>query len=260
MNKLILSLLSIMCIMIFSSTLLATEKSFKAVAEEYPPFTDSKIPSQGWTWAIIKAALETQGYKNISLDFIPWARAVTLSKKGEYDGLLNAYWNKERTKHYLFSVPIGKVGTWLFRRKDRSDILYNGNLESIKNYYIGVVRGYTISDVFDKADFLKKQKVVNTEQGLKMLFKNRLDLFASGSFSDERNLFKRLEVDKKGITNIIVRMEPPLQIQYLHMAVSLNALDCHRKTEDLNVGMRKIMLNGVYRKILYEHGMLSSYD
>ena len=51
-------------VMMFSVTgLIASEKTFIAIAEEYPPFTDSRLESKGWTWAVAKTALEFQGYK-----------------------------------------------------------------------------------------------------------------------------------------------------------------------------------------------------
>lgn len=232
----------------------AAGKTFDAVAEEYPPFTDSRLPSQGWTWAVIKAALETRGYTP-TLTLVPWARAVEESKSGRRDALVNAYWSEDRLASYLFSSPIGEVKSRFYRRADHPEYRFNGDLHSLGKLQIGVVRGYTISEAFDNADYLQKVPLTKTEQGLVMLQSGRIDLLASGDLGDGSNLLQALEKQFPGIQRNIVPVDPPLSRQFLHVAISKAAPGAARKLEDLNIGLYEIMLNGSYRKILKAHGV-----
>ncbi|MBV8659122.1 MAG: transporter substrate-binding domain-containing protein [Burkholderiales bacterium] len=230
----------------------ATDKQFSVVAEEYPPFTDARLKSKGWTYAVVAAAMESQGY-SVTLTLLPWARALEESKRGKYDALLNAYWNEERTAFYNFSVPIGEVRSLLYRRADRTDIKFDGDLHTLTSLRFGVVRGYTISDEFDNASYLNKELLARTEQGLAMLKGGRIDVLASGDLANGSNLLQITAQEHPGLTGQIVPVGPPLSVQYLHVAVSKEATDAAHKLEDLNIGLRKIMLNGTYDKILKAH-------
>ena len=221
----------------------AANKSFTLVAEEYPPFTDARLKTKGWTYAVVAAAMESQGY-TVSLTLLPWARALEESKRGKYDGLLNAYWNEERTALYHFSVPIGEVRSLLYRRADRTDIRFDGDLHKLTNLRFGVVRGYTISEDFDGASYLNKELLARTEQGLAMLKGGHIDLLASGDLANGSNLLQITEQSHPGLTGQIVAVDPPLSVQYLHVAISKEASNAARKLEDLNIGLRRIMLNG----------------
>jgi hypothetical protein len=48
-------------------------------------------------------------------------------------------------------------------------------------------------------------------------------------------------------------MEPILQVNYIHLAISKKTRDYLRKLEDFNIGMRQIILDGTYKKIQKKH-------
>ena len=64
----------------------AAENSFIITTEEWPPFISSELPENGWAMEVARAALEPQGY-DVTLQLVPWARAVRCVESGACDGL-----------------------------------------------------------------------------------------------------------------------------------------------------------------------------
>lgn len=237
------------------SHLSAAEKTFKAVASPFPPLADAALDSNGWFAEICTAALESQGYR-VTLSFAPWARALKKAGQGHYDGLLPTYWTKERTKLFEYSVPIEALRTGFFKRKDRTDITFTGDLTKLKDYSISVGRAYSVSDAFDKADFLYKYEVANNVIGLKMLWNNRVDLLVGDELVELYHLGRMNEDSElSGIKDGIIFLDPPLQERVLYMAIPKSTADYEQKLKDFNRGIRHLIENGVYHEILVRHGV-----
>jgi len=237
----------------------AGENTFTVVSEPFPPYVDKDLKNNGWAWEVTKIALESQGYKT-KLDIKPWARAKMEAIAGQYDALFPAYWTKERHQWFVFSMPIAEVRTGFWKRKDRRDIVFNGDLITMKDYTIGVSRGYATSEDFDKADYLNKYFTTDSSQGMKMLYEGRLDLVAGNELPILHRLRVRLENDYKGISTGMEFMEPILQVNYIHLAISKKTHDYLRKLEDFNIGMRQILLDGTYKKIQKKHRYVDVSD
>jgi len=232
----------------------ATKKEFHAIAVVYPPFTLKETTEHGMSWELSKAALETQGYK-VSVVFAPWARAYSDTRDGKYDGILIAYWTKERSELFVYhDHPIAFVTTGFFKKKGRNDIKYTGNLGDVSSFNIGVERLASMGEEFDKADYLKKTFLADSSRALKMVYKERLDLGVAG-FEYSRANLKRIEKlpEFEGIINGIEFIQPPFARRPVYLMISKKAPDFEQKLKDLNAGLEKIRTNGVFKKILKKH-------
>lgn len=232
-----------------------TIKIFNAIAAPFPPFTNPEGDNPGMAWEISKAALESQGY-TVSLVFTPWARALKSAIAGEYDGLIPAYWTGERTEwfHFPSSVAISHIG--FLKLKSRTDITFNGDLKTMTEYEIGVGRGYSTSEKFDRAQYLKKVEVTTTPQILKMLWFGRLDL-AVGGFEYSLDYLNSIDSDPEfvGIKDEIILMTPVLDERELFLAISRKAANSEEKLADFNRGMIKIKQDGTYEQILQKYNI-----
>jgi len=241
------------------STVCAGDKIFNAIASPFPPFTGPNLKDKGVAWEICKAALETQGY-TVNLEFAPWARAMEDSKKGKYDGLLPAYKTDERMRFFLYPMPLLTIHTGFIKHKLKKEISYNGDLKTLIGYNIGVGKGYSTADEFDKADYLNKIFVSTTPQILKMLWLGRLDLAVGGL---EYSLYYIDEINKdpkfEGIKNDLVIMHPPLKERPVYMIIPKQTRSHINKLNDFNLGMEKIIDNGMYSNIMKQYD-LSKYQ
>lgn len=231
--------------MIVAST---TQKSFVITTEEYPPFIGSRLRDNGWTMAVARAILEPQGYA-VSLELVPWARAVKCSKSGQCDGLYLAFYTQERTQWYVFSDPIGEVRTGFFKLKSR-DISFT-TLDDLRDYQIGLTRNAAVSPEFDSADYLHKQEVDNDSVNVVKLLKGRVDLVAVPELVFRNLIVTTLPPEDHGKFEF---MTPYLSVQKLHMAISKKSPDYERKLRDFNRGLERIKSDGTYDKILQSYG------
>jgi len=228
----------------------AVSKSFTFLTVDFPPYYGKNLPGKGWVSEIAIAALKTQGY-DVDVTFVPWTQAVEETKEGHHDALLGAYYTEERADLYYFSAPLAQVRTGLFKRKE-ADISFK-ELSELKGYKIGVVEGYATSKKFDAADYLSKVPVTNLDMGLKMLYEGSLDLMADSQVVGKFRMKRVLEKKFENISKRIEFIRPVLAMNKIYVAISKKAPNADVKLIDFNQGLRKIYLNGTFRKIKMKH-------
>jgi len=224
------------------------KKSFVIVTEEYPPFIGARLRDNGWTMAVARAILQPAGY-DVSLELVPWSRAVKCSKSGRCDGLYLAFYTKERTQWYVFSDPIGEVRTGFYKLKSR-DISFT-ELADLRGYLIGMTRDAAISPEFDRADYLSKQEVEDDSVNVLKLLKGRVDLVATPEAVFRHLIVTSLAPEHHDKFEF---MSPYLSVQNLHMAISRKSPDYEQKLRDFNQGLKRIMADGTYAKIRRSFG------
>ena len=234
--------------LLYSTPCLAV-KTFSLVTVDFPPYYGRDLPNQGWVSEVVTAALKIQGYE-AEIRFMPWTEAVESTKEGDYDALLGAYRTRERSKLYYFTAPIGQVRTGLFKRKDNN--ISFSELNELKKYKIGVVKGYATSKRFDSADFLEKIPVSNLNTGLKQVYNGILDLMADSRAVGKYQI-KNLENETPGISSEIEFIKPVLAMNKIYVAISKKATKAQKQLIHFNQGFRKIYLNGTFKKIKEKH-------
>jgi polar amino acid transport system substrate-binding protein len=257
MKKIILYLIYVINLVVFSVVPgTAVSKTFTFLTVDFPPYYGKHLPNKGWVSEIAVAALETQGY-DVEVTFVPWTQAVRETKEGHHDALLGAYYTEERADLYYFSAPLAQVRTGLFKRKE-ADISFT-ELEELKGYKIGIVEGYATSKKFDAADYLNKIPITSLDMGLKMLYEGALDLVADSQVVGNFRLKAVLEKNTSGISDRIEFIQPVLAMNKIYVAISKKAPNADVKLIDFNQGLRKIYLNGTFRKIKMKHSKYIQY-
>lgn len=245
MKKMIFFLIVALC---YSASCFAG-KRFTFVTVDFPPYYSESLPEKGWVSEIVKTALEAEGYQ-VDIEFMAWEEALENTRKGYNDGLLGAYYTSERAQRYYFSAPIAQARTGFFRHED-VDISFQ-ELTELKGYQIGVIKGYATSKSFDSADYLNKIGVNNLNEGLIKLLNKEIDLMADSQAVGKYHL-KLLEKMYPGISKKIQFIKPVLAINKLYVAISKKTTNAYQKLIDLNKGLRKLYMNGSFRKIKKKH-------
>lgn len=230
-------------------------KYFRAIASPFAPFTDPDNANFGLAWEVSKAALESQGYE-VSVKFSSWSRALYEAKNGHFDGLLPAYWTEDREQWFLYPKPISSINTGLLKLRTRTDIKYDNDLTNLIGFRIGVGRGYSTSKEFDEAEYLDKLEVRTTPQILLMLWLGRIDLAVGGLEYSKHYL---LDLDKdsryKGIADDIVVIGAPLAKRAFYLVISKKTKNAKQKLSDLNKGLKKIIADGTYDRIISKYAL-----
>lgn len=127
---------------------------------------------------------------------VPWPRALLLVEKGQLDLIPMFFKTSEREQRYHFIHPsYANEVIQLFSLKS-SKIEFDGNLQQLEPYSIGIRREYSYGKAFDKASNLQKLPAVSEEVLLKLLQKGLVDLIISNPMVFNK-LITNLNVSEK---------------------------------------------------------------
>ncbi len=175
MKKSLIVLGLIVAVVTFIQAPLYGLQSIKLATVNWAPYYGENLNNQGFVTDLAKEAFKRAGY-SMTVEFVPWKRALELAKNGHYDGLLGAYYNEDRTKFFQYSIPVSSSNIVIIHRKSTAlpNKLYK--LKDLANYKFGTVNGFSYGKEFDNASYLKKDVSPNLETNLLKLYKGRFDL------------------------------------------------------------------------------------
>jgi ABC-type amino acid transport substrate-binding protein len=236
----------------------APRAKLRLASLEWAPYVGRDLPRQGYAAEVLRAACARHGV-DVEIDFLPWARALLLARRGDYDGLFPEYYDASREPEFRFSVPFpgGPVG--LYQRRDRG-IRYrvdprvdlDAALRGLAGYRIGVVRGYLNNPVFDAADYLQKEEAVSDAVNLRKLYYGRVDL----AFIDQRVADYLLATDLRELRPALAMVEPAIEEKPLYVAYARRALaEVDAKRRACDRGLEEIAADGTLAKIRETHRM-----
>lgn len=219
-----------------------------AAGDPYPPFGDPKNPDGGLGLEIIRAAYKTQGHE-VSMEYVPWARAETGVKNGTYDILPFTWRTDARLKVLLYSTPYA-VGNVRFIKRKGDPFEFNG-LASLSGKRIGVVLGYGYGDAFAASTAFERDNGKDLMTNIKKLLRNRLDL----TLEDEivaRSIIGN--EDPKALEQIEF-VKQPLSVNPLYVTAGLQNPKAPEMIGSFNKGLEIIKANGTLDRIYKKYGM-----
>ena len=146
---------------------------------EWEPYIGTRMPDQGYTAALVRAAFARQGM-DVKIEFYPWARALHLARTGAVDGLMPEYFNPSREAEFEYSAAFPGGPLVLYKRRGEAIAFatdpvqqQGAALRALKGKRFGVVRGYLNTPVFDAASYLKKEEASDDATNLRTLVYQR---------------------------------------------------------------------------------------
>ena len=190
---------------------------------------------------------------NIEVEFInipSWTRCLIMMKNGDADAFMPLFKTPERENFiYFLENNILFYENDVFVSLKKNPIDFNGNLNNMKEYFIGMVKGYSYGEDFDNADFLKKVEDTNEEQLLKLLLhEDRYPVIVG----DER-VFTYLAY-KKGILQDLYFSKKALVHEPLYIGFSKNKTD-KDLIEKFTANLKKFKKSEKYKTILNQYGI-----
>jgi len=255
MKSLVLFSTVFLYLFVFSSDVFTKEKgkAFKLATIEWPPYTSSKIKGKGWASAVVKAAFKNQGHKvriAIMSGKNTWGKVLKNVKSGKFLGGFPAYYSEDRTIDYFITRAFGSGPLAFFKRKGE-EIPFDGDLETLRNFKIGVVKDYYNGEVFTRADYLQKRMFKSDRVSLVMLAKKRVDLVLLDKLVTEYHLNNDPYLKKlKGGLQVV---KPVLQNKDLHVLFTKKKKMGAKLTIAFNKGLNAIRESGELKKILDEY-------
>lgn len=242
-NRLLLAAAGLLCL-----TAWARADTITAAGDPYPPFGDPKNPSGGLTVEILRAAYKTQGHE-VTMEFVPWARAEAGVKNGTYDIVPYTWRTDARLKVLLFSTPYA-IGNVRFIKRKGDPFDFTG-MESLTGKVVGTVRGYGYGDAFVNATNFTRDPSNDLTTNVKKLLRKRIDL----TLEDEIVARAHLSADDPHVLDEIEFVKAPLSVNPLYVTAGLQNPKAQEIIAAFNRGLELIRANGTLDRIFRRYGM-----
>lgn len=225
----------------------AVSQQLKLAATNFPPYYGEDMPNGGPFSELTRQAFAEAGYQ-VSIEFIPWARAVEWGKEGKIDGLIGAWVTEQRAPYFIETVPV-MTNKLVFYRQLGSNTAFE-SFEDIarQKLWIGSVYGYAQPQGLIEAGV----NLVYTTQDKKpfmLLSRGRVDLvivdqtYASATLAlpDMQSHSEHVEL----IDRIVEQRE-------MHILVSKKLEDAEDVVQGFNDGLARLKEDGRFKQILLD--------
>ena len=223
-------------------------QTVQLVADPFPPYQYVESGAiRGVDHDIIAAAFGEYGI-DIMTRLFPWDECIHLLKEEKADGIFQIAPTPEREKAYIFSKPLRAARTVMYKRVEnpiRFD-MNNDFSEQLKNYRLGVVKGYSYHPLIDSLGEHSKMEVDSQEALLTGLRRGKFDL-AVIDWGVAQYLANNM-----GIRDID-RAEGYEITRQLHVAFQRNR---NHIADRFNSGLDRVKEKGIYNRIFARYGLV----
>jgi len=219
-------------------------------AMEYPPYYGRELKNFGPLIEIVVESYRHSGYE-VEIVFLPFARAMYLSKAGEIDGVVGPWYSKKRAESLFYSMPMIDNRMVFFKRKGESISYEDFSDLKQQGYRLGSVHGYMLPTGLLESGITIYQ-VTREEQLLKILRGKRVDLVVLDKGAAQYAL---KQPGLSGVESNVEWMEPTLERTPQYLVISKKTAQAAEKLNAFNLGYKSLIENGVVNKILSDHGL-----
>ena len=241
-------ILSIICFtFLMNGTAFAVKTKLRIAASDWAPYTSNKLSGGGFLTEICTTALERAGYQ-CEVDFIPWKRAVKMTKKGKYHCLIGASYTDERTGYFLYTDYFWETSVHFFAKKGHK--LKYSAIDDLCFTRLGILRGSFYVDRFKKYKCLTVETVPTVQQNMRKLVAGRLDIIIDTFDSVQFYMANEL-------TDLAGKIEPifpSIETDKIYLVISKQAVDNQAIQRNFDAGIGQIKYDGTYDEILKKHG------
>lgn len=151
-------------------------EQIRIVTEEFPPydFAGESGKVEGLSTDVVRAVLRDLGI-DVQIEIFPWARAYKMATQNPNTMLFSVVRTEQREPLFHWVGVVCDVRSYLYKLKSRNDITAD-KLSDLKEYSVGVVRGWAGQEYLKKNGFKRLEKVDESDQNIKKLVNGRVDL------------------------------------------------------------------------------------
>lgn len=231
-------------------TSLVQAKTLRLVTLEYPPYEytqDGKL--KGLAVDVIRRTFKEMN-QPITIEVLPWARAMRYIKEGSRDAVFTAFKNPERERFADFSNQVlMQQAVSLFVRKD-SKISFDGDLRELESFSLGVVRkisyGLKLDNAIKANTFKRVEEANEGTQNFGLLLKRRVDMVASTQYGGYHILKK---LDRENDVK-----ELPISVQNLPSYIAFSKERKLTQIRDkFDKTLARLKQNGEYQQIIDDY-------
>ncbi len=182
----------------------------------------------------------------------PWLRAIAMLQRGDADAITYMGKTPEREQFGYFEegnrLSVVQNGFFVLKA-NAAKVVYTGDMNELRPYAIGQIRGRRSFQAFDQATFLNKDENAGTEEALlKMLVGGRFDI-AMAPVARTKYIAKLMGLDAN-----LVALKPygPMVDTYLVFSKALGHADLAKR---FAVAMDAVKKSPEFAKTLQRYGV-----
>jgi len=215
----------------------------------YPPYYFEE--NGRLTGAVIEISQHVAAKLGHTLVFeqYPWPRVQFYLRNGNVDLVVLYFKTPARQEFVTYTdVPHIYDSSYLVKKKGVA-IPFDGDLAGLEAYVFGSVRGYAYGRAYDNAHQLRKQKVGDEKQLIRILLHGRVDL-AVGS-----KAVISAQAMAAGVLDKLVFLRPAIEIAPAYFAFSKANVDSPKLAQEFSAEIRKFVKTQKYQKILKKYSL-----
>jgi len=225
------------------------ERSLEVVSlTQWPPSSAADLPNAGVTNDIATTALTRAGH-DVTLELVPWSRAMAMIRHGEADVLVNVWHTPERTEVMAFTDPLAR-NEMVFVHRKSTDLTYTG-LDSLAGMDIGILRDYEYDDAFMDDPAINRLPAGTLLTNLRNLKNKRLDAVLADRMIARYVIANML----LGAADRFAFTAKALSARSLRAAVSRAVDGTDAIVADFNDALAQMRADGTYAAIKQRHGL-----
>lgn len=215
----------------------------------YPPYYyEDEGTLTGFCIETINAVAETIDF-DVEYKIYPWKRLIVNAQNGTIDAIMPLFKTERREEYLIFEGLELAPETNHFFTSTESNILFNGKLEDLKQYHIGVVDQYSYGDIFDHFEFPRKQITRSDKHLVDMFMHHRFDIGVGNRYVVQH--YAKLA----GIEHTVKFLDPPITKETLYLGV-VKARNENNKAEKLAKALQAYTTTTAYRKLISKYGIV----
>ena len=215
----------------------------------YPPYYFEKDGvMQGAVLEISQHIADKLGH-TLVFEQLPWPRIQLYLRSGEIDMVILYFKTPEREKYVIYTdTPHIYDASYLFTKKGTA-IHFNGNLNSLRDYHFGHVRGYSHGAEYDNATQFHKQVAGEEKQLIRMLLNDRVEVAVGNK------AVINVHANEEGVLDELSFLSPPIDIAPVYFAFSKSKIDSSSLAHDFSKQIKELLATKEYQQILKKYGL-----
>ncbi|KKA45894.1 ABC transporter substrate-binding protein [Salinivibrio sp. KP-1] len=224
----------------------AATAQVKLVTLEYPPYITHEDKVVGGVAVELVERVFEEIEQPITIQVLPWGRAIKYVETGEADGIFTAFKTEERETfaHYidevLFDQNIVAIGS------QGNDATWNK--ENIGQFKICLINnvsyGRWLDSMVEQNRFKGVRRVSEPEQCVQLLQANRVDFWVNNEFG------ARYVAAQMGVQSDISIQTPPLESTPSYIAFSKKGQMSEQDVKRVNDTVAKMKESGAYDQLI----------
>lgn len=178
----------------------------------------------------------------------PWKRLLLSAQKHEVDAVMPLFRTETREKYLYFDkLDLADETNHLFTTTDTS-VAFDGSLEKITSFRIGVVSDYSYGQEFDEFTFSKKILTKDDKHLIEMFIHNRFDIGVGNRY------VIHYYAAKEGLADKLKFLNPPITKEELYIGFTKKQNAKHIATRFAAM-LGEFKTTAEYQKLINKYSM-----